>query len=301
MKNKHKFNIPILFIIFRRKNTALRVIRAIAKVKPRKLYISQDGPRNENEKLEVLATREAILSKIDWDCRVTVWTHDENLGLIKHIPGALDKFFEKEEYGIYLEDDTVPSEDFFYYEKELLEKYKTDKRIFSINATNFFPGLLKIKQSYYLTEIGDIWGMGLWKRSWNLYRPDIKDFSKLSKEEEYKSYFFSRKFRFYLETFCKAVIKGKLNTWDVQLIYAAVKNKMFFIAPKVNLVNNIGLGNKASNISLQTYYKSFGKIFPLLHPKKLIYNKTNDILYFDNLLKGGWLRLWGIKMYLSLK
>jgi len=58
------FNVPVLFIIFRRKDAALKVIEAIAKVRPKKLYISQDGPRNSEEIRQVSETREAVLSKI---------------------------------------------------------------------------------------------------------------------------------------------------------------------------------------------------------------------------------------------
>jgi len=109
------FEVPILSIIFRRKDTALQVMDAIAKVKPKRLYISQDGPRNEEDKKEIMETRRAVLSKIDWNCNLTVWTHKKNLGLARHIPGAFDKFFRREKMGIYLEDDTLPSDEFFYF------------------------------------------------------------------------------------------------------------------------------------------------------------------------------------------
>ncbi len=299
-KNK-QFDVPVLFIIFHRKDTALKVIEAIARVKPKKLYVSQDGPRNEAEKQEIIDTRKAVLSKIDWDCDLTVWTHNKNLGLKKHIPEAFDKFFAKEEYGIYLEDDTLPCKEFFYYQKELLEKYKNDKRIFSINATNFYPDKTKTKDSYYLSKIGDIWGFGLWRRSWKLYHSDMNDFERVSKTTEYKNYFFSRKYKFYLETFWKAIIRGKLDSWAMQLVYAAVKNNMLFVTPSVNMVNNIGANKNASNVSLQTYYQNFSNPFPMMHPAELKYEKTKDVLYFDNMLKMGWIRLMLIRTYLFLQ
>jgi len=156
-----RFDVPILFIIFRRKDTALQVIDAIAKVKPEKLYISQDEPRNEKEKKEVLETRKAVLSRINWDCKLTFWKHSKNLGLRKHIPQAFDRFFEKEEYGIYLEDDTLPNEDFFYFQRELLKKYKDNDNIFFIKSTNFYPNIMKSQYSYYLTQLGSVWDMGI--------------------------------------------------------------------------------------------------------------------------------------------
>ena len=294
------FNIPVLFIIFRRKDAALKVIEAIAKVRPKKLYISQDGPRNSEEIRQVSETREAVLSKINWECDLTIWTHDKNLGLKKHIPEAFGKFFEKEECGIYLEDDTLPSKEFFYFQEELLKKYKDDKKIFSINGTNFYSELIKSKDSYYLSKIGDIWGFGLWRRSWELYDGKLKDFGKLLEGPKYNSYFFNKKYKYYLESFWKAIIDGKLNSWAMQIVYTALKNDMYFIAPKYNMVNNIGKNKIASNISLQEYHKNFDDPFPIKHPKELTYNKTYDIIYFRNMLRGGWLRLILIKMYLFL-
>jgi hypothetical protein len=299
MNKGNQFDIPILFIIFRRKDTALQVIDAISKVKPRKLYISQDGPRTEAEVNQIEQTRKAVLAKINWDCQLTVWTHERNLGLKKHIPEAFDKFFEKEEYGIYLEDDTLPSEDFFYFQKELLEKYKNDSRIFSVNGTNFYPEVTKSNGSYYLTKIGDIWGFGLWRRSWKLYNSNLADFDSLSKTSKYDSYFFNRRYKYYLETFWKAIIARRLNSWAMQVIYAAVKNNMFFISPSVNMVNNIGVNRSASNISLQTYHRMYGNPFPLKYPDVLTYDKANDVKYFDSMLSGGWARLLLIKVYLS--
>ena len=255
---KNKFNTPILLIIFRRKESALQVIDAISIVKPQRLYISQDGPRNREEARQVEETRKAVLSRINWKCDLTVWTHDENLGLKKHIPEALNKFFKKEDHGIYLEDDTLPSKEFFYFQKELLEKYKDDGRIFSINGTNFYSDKIKSDDPYYLSKIGEIWGFGLWKRSWKLYSSKMTDFGRISKSSEYKSYFFNQKYKFYLETFWRAIRKNNLDSWAMLLVYSAVKNNMYFIQPSVNMVNNIGKGKSASNPSLQKYYKKFG-------------------------------------------
>jgi len=295
-----KFNVPILFIIFRRKDTALQVIGAISKVRPEKLYISQDGPRNREEEKEVLETRQAVLSRINWDCKLTFWKHKKNLGLKKHIPEAFDKFFEREEYGVYLEDDTLPCEDFFYFQRELLRKYKDDKRIFSINGTNFYPELIKSKDSYYLSKIGSVWGMGLWRRSWKLFDVGLSGFPDIKDNDNYKNYFFSAQYRFYLETFWEAIKQGKLNSWAMQIVFSAVKNGMYFIAPKCNLVNNIGANNRASNISLQSYYSEYGTITPVKHPRRLSYDKEKDLVYFSEMMKGGWLRLILIRFYLNL-
>ena len=40
------YNIPILLIIFKRKNVALKTLESIKAVRPTKLYIAGDGARN---------------------------------------------------------------------------------------------------------------------------------------------------------------------------------------------------------------------------------------------------------------
>jgi hypothetical protein len=299
-KSVSSFNVPILFIIYKRRNSALKVMDVISKIKPKKLYISQDGPRNTGNALLIDEVRKAVLAKVNWNCKLTVWVHEKNFGLKEHIPEAFNKFFKKEEYGIYLEDDTLPSEDFFYYEQKLLEKYKNDGRIFSINATNYYSDKLKSKYSYYLSQIGDIWGFGLWRRSWKLYNSFLYDFDRTSKTMKYKKYFFSKGYKFYLESFWKAIKNKRLDSWAMQLVYAAIKNDMYFISPTVNMVNNIGVGNNASNPSLQKYLAKFASPFPLKHPVKLMYDKRLDSIYFRNMLRGGWLRLILIKIYLYM-
>ena len=40
------YNIPILFIIFKRKDVALKSFESIRKIQPKKLYVAGDGPRS---------------------------------------------------------------------------------------------------------------------------------------------------------------------------------------------------------------------------------------------------------------
>lgn len=282
-----QFDIPILFIIFCRKDTALQVINAIAKVKPKKLYVSQDGPRNEEEKKEVLETRKAVLSRINWKCDLTLWTHKKNLGLKKHIPQAFDRVFNKEEWCIYLEDDTLPSESFFYFQREVLKKYKYDQKIFSVNGSNLFPNLKRSSKIYYFTQIANVWGMGIWRRSWKLYESNIEDINDF-KWTNYKDYIFDKKYFYYLLFFINMIRRKKLSTWDFQLAYTAIKNRMYFVSPYLNLVSNIGVNNRSgSNISFDRYETGYGYLdkrsiaMIILNNKPPIYSKEYDKKYFN--------------------
>ena len=127
---------PILFVIFNRKDIALKSFNSIRQAKPGRLFIACDGPRTENEAEKVRLTREAILNAIDWDCDVQTLFQDRNLGCGQGVYTAINWFFDNVENGIILEDDCIAESTFFRYAGELLEKYKDDQRIGMIAGFN---------------------------------------------------------------------------------------------------------------------------------------------------------------------
>lgn len=75
------FNIPILFTIFNRPETSIRVFEEIKKQKPKVLFLASDGPRthNKEEKEIVAGIRKTVLDAIDRDCEVKTLFREENL------------------------------------------------------------------------------------------------------------------------------------------------------------------------------------------------------------------------------
>jgi hypothetical protein len=218
-----------------------------------------------------------------------------------HIPEALDVFFKDNELGIYIEEDVLTSDGFFNFQKELLPKFKNNTRIFGINGFNPFYKKQSNKYSYYLSQIGCIWGFGIYKRSWQLYDLKPYDYQKFFNNKKTQQFIFSKKYQLYIKQYIEAINKDKLKTWDIQINYAAFKNNMFFITPSINLVNNIGFFNKKTTSAfLSNYFEEVGKLNKIKHPSLLVYKKTNDLIFFDNLLKGGYLRIFLIKIYLYL-
>jgi hypothetical protein len=291
------YEIPIIYIFYKRPDLVKKTFIPIAKVKPKVLYLCQDGPKNEVENKKVLEARKIVLGMINWKCKLVKIFRDKNLGLTGHIPDALDRFFKNYDFGVYIEDDILVSDQFFKFEQEMFQKYRNDNRIMGINGFNPFGDRLKINGSYYLTQIGSVWGGGFFKRLWEKYDLYCSDYKNVFKTLDKKNWFFSKKYRFYLKNYITAILHGKLKTWDLQLNFLAAKKRGYFINPTKNLVNNIGFNIDGTSSFISRYYKTFESVFPLKHPKKLIYNPNYDKIYFDNLLKGGWLRLWAIKIY----
>ncbi|WP_044212784.1 hypothetical protein [Flammeovirga sp. OC4] len=250
---------PILFLIFNRPDTTSKVFSRIKEVKPKKLFIAADGPRNDKVGEEELCekTRKLVIDNIDWDCEVQTLLREGNLGCGKAVSSAITWFFENVEEGIILEDDCYPSISFFYFCSNLLEYHRDDEKIFNICGTTFYSTKENKNQDYYFTSYTHIWGWATWKNRWAKYSYDMIGYpleienivrrKKLDREQEY-----------YLRYIFDSVYnKSYKSTWDYQFIFSFLKSDALCIKPYKNLITNIGFGEDAthtkSGVSLESH------------------------------------------------
>ena len=287
--NNNRFNIPILFLIFNRMNTTRQVFEKVRKVAPSKLYIASDGPRDvrEGENEKVNAVRDYVLKSIGWDCEVKTLFREKNLGCGKAVSQAISWFFENEKMGIILEDDCLPSESFFPYCKELLEKYKDDENVYNIAGSN--PLICtEIPYSYYFSRIPHIWGWATWKRAWEKYSFNIIDLNDFISKKKINA-IFNRKVdkNYWLDLF-KKMEKHEIDTWDYQWTYAVFKNKGICINPAKNLITNIGFGKDATHTTVddsKLKEQQRFEIDKIIHPNRIELN-TRIIIMINKMVFG---------------
>lgn len=272
---------PVLFIIFKRPDTTVKVFEQIRKAAPRKLYIAADGPRASIPG-EAERCREAreIIKQIDWPCEVKTLFQDENLGCRLGAAGAVTWFFFQEPEGIVLEDDCLPDPSFFRFCQENLEKYRNDRRVMMITGSNLKFGKKTGHYSYYFSRYPALWGWASWRRAWDLYDlkmtlwPEIRDNRTLFGifDDPKEARFWSRQ--------CQLVYEGKIDTWDYQWNLANWLNHGVTVTPNVNLISNIGFANCASHTH-DAYDKHAAlsmapMTFPLCHPPFVARDATAD-------------------------
>jgi len=285
VNNIKKLKTPILFLVFNRLDTTKQVFEEIKKVKPKKLFVAADGPRNATEKKKTNAVRKYILNNIDWDCEVKTLFRTKNLGCGKAVSSAITWFFDNVNMGIILEDDCLPSQSFFPFCEELLKKYKNNKKIMQIAGFNPVSSKLKVNESYLFSYLGGIWGWATWKRAWEKYDFDIKEFEKSKTQKKLKKIGFSEQMiEFKLKTF--ELIKNKqVDTWDYQWDFAKLYNSGLTIIPRENLIKNIGFGAGSTNnlgSGKRFLLIKLDRVnFPLIHPKKIVINNQFDYLFFN--------------------
>lgn len=237
--SKNSLDTPVLFLIFNRPDHSIQVLNQIRKVRPKKLFIASDGPReNQLSDLELCQkTREVILNLIDWECEVQTLFRKKNLGCAVAVSEAISWFFKHVEKGIILEDDCFPSVSFFNFCEILLKKYSDNSEIMHIGGCNlnYKP---KIKYSYFFTRYNLVWGWATNRKSWANFSLD------LSNKEAKK-------------LICENILEtNEQNQWinyldaDSWAIYWSLtiwRLKGLAILPSRNLVKNIGFGSDGTH------------------------------------------------------
>ena len=135
MKHSAKTDIAVLLLFFNRADTFRQVFEAVKEARPSKLFLYQDGPRGERDMAGIEACR-AIVSdeNIDWECEVHRMYQEKNYGCDPSEYISQKWAFSIVDKCMVLEDDDVPSQSFFPFCKEMLDKYENDERISMIRA-----------------------------------------------------------------------------------------------------------------------------------------------------------------------
>ena len=278
--SKKIFDTPILLLVWKRPDKTKKIINAISKIKPKYLYVSGDGARKNNKKevIKVSETRDIVKNSINWPCDTKFQFSDENKGCKRGVVDGINWFFKNVEYGIIIEDDCLPHKNFFYFCSELLDFYKDDQRIWSIGGNNFQDGIKRSEGSYYFSRYTHSWGWATWKRCWEKYDADLKNWPKFKKSGLLKTTIEeSKELNYWQVIWDKIYLFNEPDTWDYQWQFTCMMNGGLIIEPNQNLVENIGFDNEATHtktgkspakINPQVLNKS--SIFPIKHEPFLI-------------------------------
>ncbi len=256
-------SLPVLLILFNRPQYLKESILSINDIKPKKLYIHIDGPRNkdDSEKIEEILN---LIETFDSDIKKEILTQNKNLGCGLGMSTAISWFFQKEEFGIILEDDCIPNKKFYSYCNNLLSRYKDDKNIFMIagdNGGEIVPKKYFNDKQIMSVPIPLIWGWATWKDRWEQYdygKPKINLFNLYRNLKNFKwlERFILIRYFYRLNNY------KKLNTWDINLFYTMIILGKNCIIPKENLVKNIGFDNQATHTK-ETTFRSNAKTYNL--------------------------------------
>ncbi len=273
-------------LFFVRDDTFSQVFEAVRRAKPKKLYLFQDGPRaHRPDDMENILRCRKICENIDWDCEVFRNYQEKNLGCDTSQFTAFSWVFDNEEKAIILEDDVVPSQSFFKYCDELLEKYKEDKEVFMICGRNQLGQTNYDDNSYFFAKADSIWGWASWRDRWALcdHMHKFLDDEKLVTKVKNAA-----PTRYDGEQFIKLCQRHRAKSTEeyVASFETPIRAAMHLldkvsIIPRVNLIQNVGITGNSEHTSAgldkipkkqrQLYTITGMELdFPLVHPSEKV-------------------------------
>ena len=293
-KKPYKIDVAVLLIFFNRPSCFTKVFEQVKVARPSKLFLYQDGARKNNKKDKIGIDKcRKIALEIDWDCEVHTYFQEKNMGCDPSEYIAQKWAFSHVEKCIILEDDDVPTQSFFPFCKELLDRYEKDERINMICGMN---NLEKVDSpySYLFTETGSIWGWASWRRVIDTWEENYDLLDNLYCREKIKNYLKIQ----------NGNPKGRLKTWEINkrsgvehyetiLGMGQYANHRLNIVPTKNMIINVGNtieGGTHSVNSLEMIPKGLRRIFtmksyelefPLKHPPYII----NDVQFQEELFR----------------
>lgn len=283
---------PVLFLVFNRPGTTAQVFEAIREARPARLYVAADGPRADRPgEAERCEEARRIATQVDWPCEVKTLFRDHNLGCRVGVSMALDWFFEQEEEGIVLEDDCVPSQSFFPYCAELLERYRHDERVMCVSGDNFQLGREVTQFSYYFSRYMHCWGWATWRRAWKLYDREMALWRAFRDGEGLKAWSAGdERFEKYWLAIFDSTSKGAFDSWAYRFLFTCWAHHGLTCLPQKNLVSNIGFSADATHTSnpagREANLPKQEISFPLRHPPYITRSVEADLyehrMFFDN-------------------
>ena len=281
----YNIDVAVLIIFFCRDEQLEKVFEQVKKARPSKLYLYQDGARlGRLDDEKGIAKCRAIVddSQIDWQCEVHRLYQEKNYGCDPSEYIAQKWMFKYEEMGIILEDDDVPSQSFFPFCKELLEKYKDDKRINMICGMNNTGVSKHCKASYLFTKKGSIWGWASWRRVLDAWDENYTWLDEPKKCEIIKRQISKKQYENYIKTAKAHRASGRAHYETINAATMFLSDS-YNIVPKYNMISNIGISKESTHsvsdirllprrIQKLLYMETYAIEFPLLHPTKLIRN-----------------------------
>lgn len=275
-------DVPVLILFFNRSEQLAEVFEQVKIARPSKLFLYQDGPRNEKDIPGIMACRE-IVGQIDWECQVHRLYQEKNYGCDPSNYMSQKWAFSIVDRCIVLEDDDIPSLSFFPFCKELLDKYEDDQRISMITGINYDEITPDMPYDYFFATTFSINGWATWRRvinQWDEHYSFLEDSFNLQQLEDYIK---ERKYQREFVEFCryhKAIGKAYYET----IFHAAIFfNSGLSIVPSKNMINNMGATEGSvhlgcSNDLLPSAYRRVFTMqrheleFPLKHPRYVIEN-----------------------------
>ena len=225
-----------LIITYRRFSHLEKLIDLCLQAGISRIYISSDGSKNDLDRDAVFAVRKELVRLCDLHAgKIIVNLRTQNLGAAVNVLSACDWVFNHEKFVLILEDDCIPSIDFFFFVSDYKDSLISDDDLYLICGSQFAPKNIT-KNSVGTSVYPMVWGWATSREKWLALttRMRMKDFSK------FRFFKITSNEKTFWQAGARRAFAGYVDAWDIPLVKAVSDLNGKVIAPGSNLISNIG-------------------------------------------------------------
>ncbi len=225
----------VLLLAYRRWQNINPILDVCRRAGVNRIFIHIDGGKTLDERNDVARTVEAVTNyKQRWEIDIRIATQLSNIGCAVSMILSLNAVFSTETQMIILEDDCIPTLDFFYFIKASREIMNEGEKIGLACGAQFAPS--KITEDIWLLGRYPFnWGWTITKTQWATLSANILNKDKLKSREN-----LSFREVTYWNAGSRRALQGFTDVWDTLLVREMLRNDLYAILPGVNLVSNVG-------------------------------------------------------------
>lgn len=236
---KNRIKLAVLYFCYNREDHLKQSLPNVLRFRDElPLFIFCDGPKdlNDSETGKVKSYLKRVMCDIK-NCKIIY--REENLGLAKNIIFGVNHVFNLDYDTItVLEDDCVPSSNYFDYMKNALSYYLHHRNVMHVSAFGL-PLKSKPTKDSYIAPYPCSWGWGTWKEKWiecNFH--DTEYYNKILSDKEILEVFnwSGKSFSYFLTL----QIRGNINSWLIRWYAHIFKNKGVCVWATDSKLYNIG-------------------------------------------------------------
>lgn len=234
----------VLLLGYNRPEHTAQLMDRLAEIRPTKLYVSVDGPKDTAQDRDLVDQVRTLMSTPTWTAQMETRFISSNIGSRQAIEGALTWFFSLEPRGIILEDDCIPSQDFFTLAEHVLDRYDDQPQIWGMTGSN--TANVHFDASYGFIRHPLTWGWATWADRWNQHQwsDDVYLARTKSGQNVWPSTQHQHAFKRHLDSIARW---GIPDAWDYQWAWTVMQEHGLWIIPSSHLVENVGFDRNALN------------------------------------------------------
>lgn len=231
---------PVAFFAYNRPEHADRALRSLStcrRFNECDLFLFADGPKNDEAKQKVEATRELLRH---WAERLdaNLVERPVNLGLARSIHAGVSELCDRYGRVVVVEDDLVLGADFLDFMIAALDRYGDDPTVMQLGGYTLSPPE-RVSDDAFLLPVTTTWGWATWRRSWKYFSWEPEGLEQARGDAEWQRLFDLNGPGFYTNML-EDRLAGRNDSWGILWWYAVSRRRGLVVYPAQSLVWNGG-------------------------------------------------------------